>query len=96
MAWRVKTSLGVEIVHRIIGQMNAKHYVNILDNLLIPPFDLFAIKKEDKIVFQQDNDPKHTLLLVKYWLLRNYISALNWPTQSLDFNRIMNLWFKTD
>ena len=41
--------------------------------------------------FQQDNDPKHKLRVVKSWLDENEINVLEWPPQSPDLFPIENL-----
>ena len=42
--------------------------------------------------FLQDNDPKHTSLIVKQWLFRNGIQCIDFPPYSPDLNPIENLW----
>ena len=46
----------------------------------------------DQIIFQHDNDPKHTSDLVKGYLLDQRYEVINWPPQSSDLNPIENMW----
>jgi len=47
------------ILCEVVERMNAEQYVSILEEYLLRSIEESGIDEED-IVFQQDNDPKHT------------------------------------
>ena len=84
MLWGCFSAAGTGRLVRIEGKMNAAMYRDILDeNLLQRALDL---RLERRLIFQQDNNPKHTAKITEEWLRDNSVNVLEWPSQSLDLN----------
>ncbi|KAA6383563.1 MAG: putative Transposable element Tc1 transposase [Streblomastix strix] len=76
---------GVESIHIIERNLNAKQYVRILEDHLIEDGTRLCGKN---FIMQADNDPKHKSRLVQKWLARNKIEQVSWPSNSPDMSQI--------
>ncbi|CAF2519523.1 unnamed protein product [Rotaria sp. Silwood2] len=74
----------------INGNMTGEMYKDILKDNLIQSATKLNLGNE--MLFQHDNDPKHTARIVKNWLDNQGIKRLIWPPFSPDMNPIEHLW----
>ncbi|GFU01539.1 transposable element Tcb2 transposase [Trichonephila clavipes] len=89
MVWRCVAHNEAGNLAFIDNKMNALAYIEVLRRNLLD-----GAKKsimENTFVFQQDNDPKHTAIVTKTWLLYHTPRRLETPPQSPDLNPIENL-----
>ncbi len=88
--WGCMSWEGVGYATRIKGRMHADLYVGILENKLQQSIKYFK-KRHQNIIFQQNNNPKHTSKKAKTWLQDHRIKVMDWPAQSPNLNLIKHL-----
>lgn len=91
MIWGSMSSSGVGRLYFADGIINAKKYIEILEQQLLPTIEHLESDGKRRI-FQQDGAPCHTAKLVKTWMAANDIETLPWVANSPDLSPIETLW----
>ena len=85
-------------LHRIDGIMYCTDYVEILKKSYLRTLKDYNLKHlgAEGVLFQQDNDPKHTSKASKNFFAKRRIRILDWAPSSLDMNIIEHVWDQLD
>jgi hypothetical protein len=78
MMWGCMTSSGPGMMCRIEGRMDQYMYREILERELIHTLHAYNLDLAN-MIFQHDNDPKHTSKIVRHWLNSQEFTILKWP-----------------
>src|SRR5262249_55438079 len=75
MVWGCITSHDIGNLCRIDGGLDAKLYQSIFKDEFLGTLDWYGLDRGD-VVFQHDNDPKHTANSTREWLREKQVNVL--------------------
>jgi len=75
---------------RIDSRMYAELHTSILQVNFLAIVEFYGLDKSD-LIFQEENDPKHTPQKASKWFKQNNINVLKWHAQPPDLNPIKSV-----
>ena len=83
MVWVCMSWDGIGYACKIDGRMDGDLCIQILEGELMLSIEHLG-QTPSQVIFQQDNDPKHTCKKAKEWFKNSGTEVLPWPAQSPD------------
>ena len=90
MVWGCITWKGFGRLVWIKGNINHFQYAEVLKNGLLGTLQDQHLQRS-QVLFQQDNDSKHTSKFIQAWFKQKHIKLLEWLAQSSDMSFIENV-----
>ncbi|KAG1040338.1 hypothetical protein G6F43_012303 [Rhizopus delemar] len=94
MLWSAITYAGAGWMCKINGNMNKAMYKETLEGKLERTIEYGVDKvgfERHQVIFQHDNDPKHTSKVVKEYLQKQSYNVLQYPAKSPDLKPTENM-----